>query len=288
MMMIEENSKHKTLTVLPTGDPRSQFRERNANPKEILKRLGRPKYLLSSSYKVQKSNQFGYLTRVMYLSPGTTCPQASERCLATCLGHSSGRMGMSQATNARDQRTALYFDDRKAFIALLKENFHTLCYDAETHGLGPAVRLNGTSDIDWTKDHPEIFREFSHIQFYDYTKRKNIMLRYLQNRHDPKAWPSNYHLTFSRSEKTDDTTVKRILHLAGNVAVVFWPHLPAKLSLPYRVVDGDKNDCRFLDPEGVIVGLRAKGEIAQQDLAGFVIRTNEVLPQANLNSGFAA
>ena len=37
-----------------------------------------------------------------------------------------------------------------------------------------------------------------------------------------------------------------------------------------KVVDGDKNDLRFLDPKGVVVGLRAKGP-ARQDQSGFVI-----------------
>ena len=36
------------------------------------------------------------------------------------------------------------------------------------------------------------------------------------------------------------------------------------------VIDGDKDDLRFLDPQGVIVGLIAKGK-AKQDKSGFVI-----------------
>jgi hypothetical protein len=35
-------------------------------------------------------------------------------------------------------------------------------------------------------------------------------------------------------------------------------------------VDGDKDDLRFLDPQGVIVGLKAKGD-AKHDDTGFVI-----------------
>jgi hypothetical protein len=37
------------------------------------------------------------------------------------------------------------------------------------------------------------------------------------------------------------------------------------------VIDGDANDLRFLDPTGVIVGLKAKGA-AKKDTSGFVVR----------------
>jgi len=37
-----------------------------------------------------------------------------------------------------------------------------------------------------------------------------------------------------------------------------------------QVIDGDKDDLRFLDPKGVVVGLIAKGK-AKRDTSGFVI-----------------
>jgi len=40
-----------------------------------------------------------------------------------------------------------------------------------------------------------------------------------------------------------------------------------------RVINGDKDDLRFLDDKGVIVGLKAKGK-AQKDTSGFVIAIN--------------
>jgi hypothetical protein len=36
------------------------------------------------------------------------------------------------------------------------------------------------------------------------------------------------------------------------------------------VINGDESDLRFLDPKGVIVGLKAKGK-AKKDLSGFVL-----------------
>jgi hypothetical protein len=39
-----------------------------------------------------------------------------------------------------------------------------------------------------------------------------------------------------------------------------------------QVVDGDATDLRFLDPRGVIVGLKAKGK-GKQDTSGFVVKS---------------
>ncbi len=54
----------------------------------------------------------------------------------------------------------------------------------------------------------------------------------------------------------------RHLQQGFNVTVVFavkkGEPLP-KTWNGYRVIDGDIHDLRFLDPEGVVVGLRAKG-----------------------------
>lgn len=39
----------------------------------------------------------------------------------------------------------------------------------------------------------------------------------------------------------------------------------------YRVIDGDAHDLRFLDPKGVVVGLKAKGA-ARRDTSGFMVK----------------
>jgi hypothetical protein len=54
------------------------------------------------------------------------------------------------------------------------------------------------------------------------------------------------------------------------MAVVFRHSLPDTFR-GLRVIDGDKDDLRFLDPKGVVVGLVAKGKKAKQDKSGFVI-----------------
>ena len=133
-------------------------------------------------------------------------------------------------------------------------------------GLKPAVRLNGTSDLIWErypiKDGKNIMELNPDIQFYDYTKIKNRLSDKL---------PSNYHLTFSKSESNEDE-IKDLLTTAFNIAVVFKDKLP-KTYLGRDVVDGDISDLRFLEPKGVIVGLATKGN-AKTDNTGFVVNLN--------------
>ena len=53
-----------------------------------------------------------------------------------------------------------------------------------------------------------------------------------------------------------------------NVAVVF--HKLPETYLGRPVINGDETDLRFLDPKGVVVGLKAKGK-AKKDTSGFVV-----------------
>ena len=86
--------------------------------------------------------------------------------------------------------------------------------------------------------------------------------------------PSNYSLTFSRSECNGETALE-MAKAGANVAVVFDTRKGE--DLPKRwgsrpVIDGDTHDLRFLDARGRVVGLRAKGP-AKRDDSGFVVRT---------------
>ena len=136
---------------------------------------------------------------------------------------------------------------------------------AVREGLTVAIRLNGTSDIAWERqayEHQGIRYQspmdaFPTVQFYDYTKRLG------------RHVPANYHLTYSRSE-TNELDCRLALREGLNVAVVFAGALPATY-LGRPVVTGDESDLRFLDPNGVIVGLTPKGD-AKQDCSGFVVR----------------
>ena len=85
--------------------------------------------------------------------------------------------------------------------------------------------------------------------------------------------PSNYHLTYSRSETTPDKEVHDICSRGGNVAIVFKDYLPATWQ-GIRVESGDINDLRFKDPRGIIIGLKAKGTAGKKDETGFALEPN--------------
>ncbi len=157
------------LRVLRTSDPQSMFHH-NFTAMEVLQKLGRPRSLISSSSKTDKSREVGVYSRVLYLTSGVFCPAATESCLKLCLGHTSGRMTMVQSANARDRRTALYLEDQEHFLDLLRCDLRALRDDARAAGMTPAMRLNGCSDLPWERLHGELFEEFLDVRFYDYTK----------------------------------------------------------------------------------------------------------------------
>lgn len=254
------------------------------------------KLLTTGNPKTVKGEGEGYLTAILHLAPfdlsgHNVCPWASKGCAAACL-NTAGRGGIfrnGETTNAiqeaRKRRTRMFFGDRPAFLAQLAREMRAHVKRAERHGLKPAVRLNGTSDLRWEKLAPELFAEFSDVAFYDYTKGVPRMVDYLAGR-----FPVNYSLTFSRSESNHAQAIE-VLEAGGNVAVVFdtkrGRDLP-ELWKGFEVIDGDATDLRFLDPkpvrehidigaesvelvaDGAVVGLRAKGR-ARNDLSGFVV-----------------
>jgi len=231
------------------------------------------KLLSTSNTKTMKGMKVGYMTYILHLAPYTlgginVCPKATAGCIAGCL-NTAGRGGMFKAgetTNtvqkARVRRTQLFATNREGFMETLITDITKAIKQAERKGMIPVFRLNGTSDLSWEKYYwggKNIFEHFPNIQFYDYTK---VLGRKVQ--HIP-----NYHLTFSRAE-SNNVDISHAFLQGMNVAYVFdktpteWQGVP--------VHDGDVDDLRFLDPKGVIVGLKAKGR-AKKDTSGFVVRT---------------
>lgn len=218
----------------------------------------------TSNAKLQKSGDYGYLTFGLSLAPAdlsglNVCPHASAGCRAACL-FTAGRGVFASVRNARLRKTAWFFDDRDGFLDQLSKDINEAIRIADRQNMEPAFRLNVTSDINW--ESLQVLDEFPHVQFYDYTKNFSRMLRYCYGK-----LPENYHLTFSRSE-SNEVDAQRILQAGGNVAVVF-KQVPAKWG-GFVVIDGDKHDLRFTDPQRVVVGLKAKGD-AKKDQTGFVV-----------------
>jgi len=237
------------------------------------------KLLNQGNAKTLKGEKVGFRTFGLHLSPATksgynVCQWASAGCRAACLD-TAGRGCMSNVQNSRIEKTKRFFKDNFGFMSDLRIEISKAIKSATKKGLTPCFRLNLTSDIPWenirkgrTTKPPicslNVMQEFPEVNFYDYTKGFYRMRRWLDG-----EMPKNYHLTFSRSEETSDDTIKKILSLGGNVAVVFRGSLP-KTYLGHYVIDGDENDLRFKDPKGVIVGLVEKG-LAKKDETGFVV-----------------
>lgn len=222
--------------------------------------------------KLLKGQKKGYLSSVLHLAPAdlsgkNTCPKATAGCKAACL-NTAGRGGIfkkGETTNviqqARIRKTKMFFENRNQFMIELVKEIEVTIKKAEKQGLIPVFRLNGTSDIAWEKyslpNGKNIFQNFPEVQFYDYTK---ILGRKVS--HIP-----NYHLTFSKADG-NDMDARLAASNGMNVAVVF--HNVPETYIGRTVINGDETDLRFLDPKGVVVGLKAKGK-AKKDTSGFVV-----------------
>lgn len=226
--------------------------------------------------KTIKGEKKGYRTFILYMTPykgndkGVNfCPMATKGCINSCL-NTSGMGVFTSVQKGRLKRANLFVENREYFLSLLVFEIETAIKLSKKDGMIPVFRLNGTSDIQWEnikiKNNKNIFELFPYITFYDYTK--------IANRFN-KILPNNYHLTFSFSAEEDYYSgrivqlTKDILESGNNVSVVFRKELPKKF-LGYNVIDGDEDDLRFANKNGVIIGLHAKGS-GKKDTSGFVI-----------------
>lgn len=251
-----------------------------------------PKNLLSTrNSKTIKGEKFGYTTYIMYLAPHkqnskgvNLCAKASKGCAEACL-FGSGAARFDSVQQGKINKTEYFIGNRRRFMSQMVNEIEGIVKkhdevegDAKLSFNGSvlrykkfAIRLNGTSDFPfenlrifrrtttgkiWTYKKPNknllnIFELFSNVTFYDYTKL---------DRRFNSVLPSNYYLTFSRSEENHDETVK-LLSEGYNVAVVFGIKDEGDLPetyLGYPVINGDESDLRFLDDKNVVVGLKYK------------------------------
>jgi len=230
------------------------------------------KLLSTANPKIQKGTKLGYLSFILHLAPSTlsghnTCPKATKGCIAACL-NTAGRGGMfkrGETTNviqkARIRKTNYFYDDRAGFMFDLMQDIKKGIRLANKLGLEPVFRLNGTSDLSWEKyemtEGKNVFDVFAGIQFYDYTKVLGRKVKHIEN----------YHLTFSKADGNDSDVAEALLQGMSVVAVYD--------KIPEGVPSADETDLRFLDPKGIMLGLKAKGK-AKKDYTGFVIRLTEV------------
>lgn len=225
------------------------------------------KILTTLNDKTPKGEKAGYLTAVLYLSPHTLvapkslCPHSTEACRETCL-YTAGRGAFDNVRQARERRTRMFIDNTEAFLGDLIRELTLLQAMADKHDMGLAVRLNGTSDVRWefvVYRGGTVFDYLPRAIFYDYTRFPS------RHRHVPKNWK----LTFSLA---DAPVVQAWEHLeAGRNVAAIVPTEEREDMLLQRVcmiggrhialVDGERDDLRFRDPEPALILLKPKGKL---------------------------
>ena len=216
---------------------------------------------VASSSKIAKGLKYNEMTYILYLAPAeqsgyNVCPMSTEECRTACLtesGHNRIDVKKNAINKARIKKTKLFFEERDFFMAWLVTEIEKAKADADKAGMRFSVRLNGTSDIEPTlfkHNGRVIFDLFDDVTFYDYTKvakRFRLLDKY-----------TNYDLTYSFSGHNMLQCLDLLDKAKGRVAMVFEGKVLPVSFMGYKVIDGDAYDMRYLDEQGVIVGLKFK------------------------------
>ena len=229
---------------------------------------------VGTNAKTIKGDGDEYLTAILYMTPYkvmvdgklfNSCSMAAmASCIEGCL-YTAGRGAFNNVQTARQRKAEWFYRDRDSFMAQLVIDVAKFANYCRKRDIQPCIRLNGTTDIRWElilTDGKNIFERFPDVQWYDYTKIPNRKVSHL----------ANYHLTWSYSAANPkyEQYFDEVIRNGMSVAVVFRKPINLNTWRGYKVVDGDKDDLRFLDPKQSIVALYAKGK-AKKDQSGFVV-----------------
>jgi hypothetical protein len=256
---------------------------------------------VATSSKISHSKTYSHQhTYAIYLAPSNlsgynVCSHSTKECRLGCL-NTSGRAGIEEFSgltkihDCRVKKTKLFYEEPEFFMAWLMAEIKLYKKQAENKGYYFSVRLNCTSDIDWSNvfvNNLNIFEIFPEVNFYDYTKNFNKF----ENK------PENYHLTYSYTGRNVEQC-KQLLSKGYNIAVVF--KVKHEIELPkyfmnHAVINGDLTDYRIDDAKGIIVGLKWKriaNRISEKKVLNscFVIdpttdkRCNSNVQKENVNS----
>ena len=229
---------------------------------------------VGTNAKTIKGDGDEYLTAILYMTPykvmvdGKLFNSCSMAAMASCIDgclYTAGRGAFNNVQTARQRKAEWFYRDRDSFMAQLVIDVAKFANYCRKRDIQPCIRLNGTTDIRWELiliDGKNIFELFPNVQWYDYTKIPNRKVSHL----------ANYHLTWSYSAANPkyEQYFDDVIRNGMSVAVVFRKPINLKTWRGYKVVDGDKDDLRFLDPKQSIVALYAKGR-AKKDQSGFVV-----------------
>ena len=232
-----------------------------------------PKKLLSPGSTNAKTAKNSIKTFILYLAPArqnskgvNLCPNAAG-CIAACL-YTAGRGKFSNVQKARINKSNYFVYNKPAFVNQLANELIKINSKAQKAGEKIAIRLNGTSDIDFIyllKKYAGIDPfSLNNLIYYDYTKIPGKVKKYINE--------TRYILTFSRDE-TNEKEARELLKLGANISVVINGPIPFNY-LGAPVVDGDRSDIVMLYNKSAVLALTAKGE-AKKDRSGFVVHMNK-------------
>lgn len=224
--------------------------------------------LLTAPGSQPKTDKNYIPTFTLMLAPARTsellkvnlCPSASKGCEAACL-NTAGRGAMAPVQRGRILRTDFLYSHPASFGIILANEILSAQKKYGKFGL----RLNCLSDIRFEIISPEFINtvsEFGAIM-YDYTAFSPVRRR-------NSGLP--YHLTYSAKETHSVDDIRELVVNGHNVAVPFAIRKGEDMITEWngmKVIDGDITDFRVDDPNGVIVGLRAKGK-GKTDNSGFI------------------
>lgn len=188
------------------------------------------------------------------------CKYSTKECRAMCL-NTAGRGKFDTIQVARKMKADFFVQHRRLFIDKLYNELLKIDKKGKA-----AIRLNVISDVDWEEEFQlfgKSLKDFNNILFYGYTKNPFIV----QFNDNP-----NCHYTFSFSGGNWQWCEKFLQERKANIAVVFKKVVPLEYK-GYPVINGDLSDERYLDPQGVIVGLKFKRpkDLGNIDVSKFVV-----------------
>jgi hypothetical protein len=217
--------------------------------------------LLNQNKKLSKGDNVNFgleLTPSTFVSNFNMCG-GEGACLLTCLVFSgvdnllkSKSLELSNTLKKRIRRTFMFLNEREFFVEKLKSEVTMLGHTYKN----VAVRLNVVSDLDWSKV-LDLSSFAENVKFYDYTKKSSNITN-----------NKRISFTYSASEKDSDEDLQTMLSKGYNVAMVF-KKVPQTWN-GFEVIDGDKNDDRYNDKKGVVVGLKQKTTIGGQTSSKFI------------------
>lgn len=216
---------------------------------------------VNHSSKLIKGIKKNYLTYGIYLAPSNTSGYSVCSHDAHCKNHCLATSGMNKLEiwggknkiqNSRIKKTILYAVNREYFTNIVVAEIKKFQLQAQLDNAEFCVRINCTSDINLETlqlNGKNILEIFPDTQMYEYTK--NPQLLDLVNKYP------NLHYTLSYTGY-NWLSCEKALNNGVNVAIVFESKKLPKTFKGYKVINGDETDLRFLDPKGVIIGLKYK------------------------------